>query len=331
MTTTSNTLTTSSSWDTICFPVRAERLCDYLPNDFQVLASDRRRIVVGDLPNGAKGVFAVQSEDYSIVPNALIRSVVEQEITRYEMNIRASHKGEYNINIILPDIIQVGGERLHKNLIFNNSYTGKTPFTIQGMTVNTRTRRESRVRVSYYRKVCSNGLMGWVDSFLSMDEYLNWLIAGKPKKYEDARDERTSIEEVVHTETDKEMVVEGRFTHKHLELDWLTTYLKQTIRAFLTHEGSLTAQVYERLAQTSLEDHRVETVLAATKLPKMLAKLALERMQYEERLLKSEPTLWLVYNAVNYALHQGDSSLTISERFKADEAALHRLVALTLN
>jgi hypothetical protein len=246
-------------------------------------------------------------------------------MNEYSLDVRYTTQGEFSITIILPDKVSIGSEQLYKSIIINNSYNGKTPFTIQGTAI--RMGKERSVRVSYYRRICSNGLMGWVDDFMSMENYLNWLLAGQPKKYRDSLKQQVSIGENKYEEKDE--LFQKRFSHKGLKTEWFREYLTKELQNFLHQPSSLTAQVYKRLANNPVYED-IGPMITDTGLPKMLARQALERLRKEERLLRVKPNLWLVYNAINYALFNSRSSLTINDRYRLDESALHHLSTQTI-
>ena len=93
-------------------------------------------------------------------------------------------------------------DTLEKALIITNSYTGKSPFTIQGKVLSTSrsiTTNEiaPRMRVSHYRLVCDNGLMGWADEFFNLDEYADWLEGGTDTRQPTRPDQRAGIKDVL--------------------------------------------------------------------------------------------------------------------------------------
>ena len=321
----------TDTWSEICFPVESVRLIDMLPG-YQIVPSDRQNAIVG-YPTGSNPVvYAIQSEQYSIVPNTLLREVVNKCIPQHEINIRYTDRGEFTINVITPNEISIGDERLYRNLIINNSYTGKSPFTVQGTIVNERTVTETGVRVSYYRQICSNGLMGWADEWLEMDAYLNWLLAGKPKKHKKALDMKESgIETKTYTKQEVDEVVHKKLHHIRLDIDSLSSYLGKVLTQFMAHKGSLTAQVYQRLYNKPVHEATVEKLAKEVKIPVQLVKQAQERMKVEERILKSEPTMWLLYNAFNYSLMNSRVSLSLSDRYAMDEKVFHELTHQALN
>jgi hypothetical protein len=65
-------------------------------------------------------------------------------------------------------------------------------------------------------------------------------------------------------------------------------------------------------------------------LPKMLAREAEARLRQEEKELKTDRNMWLLYNAINYALFNSRTSLNINDRYLMDEKALHHLTTLTV-
>jgi hypothetical protein len=188
MSTQSTNLEKATSWDSICFPVQEEKLQELLPGSYKLLPSDRQRAIVGYMPDGTKHIFALQSDEYTLISNEFLHSVVDSVASDYNLDTRFTSRGDFCINIILPDIIKVGKERIYKNLIINNSYTGKSPFNIQGSSIEST--NEEKVKVSYYRQICANGLMGWADEFMTYEEYFNWLANGQPKKYLDTLKEK---------------------------------------------------------------------------------------------------------------------------------------------
>jgi hypothetical protein len=305
--------------------VEAVPLASLLPEGYELLASDRQLAITGETRAGHKDIFALQSKEYSLIPNQLIRSIVDECISGYSLDIRYTTQGEFSITIILPDQVSMGSEQLYKSLIINNSYNGKMPFTIQGTSI--RMQKAKRVRISYYREICSNGLMGWVDDFMNMQDYLSWLAAGQPKKYKDSLQHQITIENEQHQQ--KENLLEKKFSHKGLKTEWLKELLTKELQNFLNQPSSLTTQVYNRLANNQVFEN-LGQIIEDTQLPKMLAKQALDRLRKEEKLLGVKPNLWLVYNAINYALFNSRSSLTINDRYKMDESALHHLSAQTM-
>ncbi|QHT71498.1 hypothetical protein GXP67_34980 [Rhodocytophaga rosea] len=320
----STSLEQASSWEDICFPIEAVELSSLLPEGYQLLATDRQIAIIGDSHLGGKDIFALQSKEYSLIPNSLIRSVIDDCISGYSLNIRYTTQGEFSIAIILPEKVNMGSEQLYKSVIINNSYNGKTPFTIQGTSIGMY--NEKRVRSSYYREICSNGLMGWVDDFISMQDYLNWLAAGQPKK---SKDRQQQVSKEIKEDIPKEELLQKRFSHKGLKNEWFKEYLAKELHNFLNYPKSLTAQVYNRLSSKPVSKE-AESIITDIGVPRMLAKQAQDRLRREEKLLSVKPNLWLVYNAVNYALFNSRSSLTINDRYKLDESALHYLTTQTI-
>jgi hypothetical protein len=343
----STLLDRSNQWDNICFPVESVPATSILLPGFEVLATDRARAIVGTMGDNTKQIFAFQSSEYSLIPNALLREVAERCLPNHKLDARYNDRGEYTLNLILPDEINITSgsgnkqvkDRLFKSLMMNNSYSGKTPFSLQGtaMKEHTITETGKKMRVSYYREVCTNGMMGWADDFMTLDEYLDWLVAGQPTKHK--RVEKVKPAELVDysntsTEREIEVLVKRQYAHKGLDLELFKKQLCQVFTAFSQQAHSLnqatTVGVFQQLAQAPTPD-KLATVLEQIKLPKALAKAAMERMAYEEKLLGSTPNLWLAYNAVNFALFNAETSLSISQRFALDEAAFHKMAELAIH
>lgn len=271
-----------------------------------------------------------------------MREVAEQQLPSHRLDASYNSRGEFSLNLIMPDeISQIKTEgkskvqdRLFRSLIINNSYSGKMPFTLQGSAQweKEQTTTQSKMRVSYFREVCTNGLMGWADDYYTLDEYMNWLAAGKPTKHLRIEQEKSAeLVEVTEQkrEREHEILVERKFHHKSLNLDIFKMHLEQAFQQFLRQRSSLTASVYEQLARTSVGKDR-EKLFADTKLPKMLARTALERLSHEEQLLQTPANLWLAYNAANFALFQSKNAVPISGRFQQDEQLFHHFAELAM-
>lgn len=339
MPTVSNRPSASSQWDDICFPVKAVPFTDILP-DYEIAATDRQQLIIGE-PAGRKPiVYAAQSNEYSIIPNSLLREVVDRLISEYILDVRFTANGEFAINVVTQgERFQIGKQTdtLTRSLVFNNSYNGKMPFKVQGTVVNTTTvehYQEARMRISYYRQVCSNGLMGWSDEFMNLDEYLNWLLKGKPKKYKEAKEIKTSFQAAYTYQhlkgQQQEQTLSRKFHHKGLDLALFEQYLEQVVAQFLQQDTGLTLDIYKKMAQQRVDKQQAEQLLVDAKLPKMLARQAMTRMGEEERLLESESNVWLLYNAINYTLFTAQANLSINDRFRQDEAVYHDLAQLVL-
>jgi hypothetical protein len=333
----------ATQWDKICFPVESVPVATLLPEGYSLRASDRAQAIVGSIDD-QKHIFAFQSNDYSLIPNSLLRDVAETCLPNHRLDVRYNDRGEFNLNLILPDEINITSgtaskqveDRLFKSIILNNSYSGKTPFSLQGTALKEHriTETGQRMRVSYYREICTNGLMGWADDFMSLDEYLTWLLNGQPTKHK--RVEKVKPAELVEvsrttTEREIEVLVKRQFHHKGLDLELFKKQLCQIFHTFSNQTHGLavapTVEVFQKLAKVPAPE-QLATILTETGLPKALARDAMERMAFEEKQLASGANLWLAYNAVNYALFNSQTSLSINDRFKLDEAAFHKMAEL---
>jgi hypothetical protein len=342
MSTKSTKLEQASKWDTICFPVEVVPLVDLL-NEPYLLPSDRNRAVVGEMTPGRKTIFAMQSGEYTLIPNKLVREVADRELPGHKLSASFTDRGEFSLSIVMPDevseIATTGNsqvrDRLFRSLIINNSYSGKTPFSLQGSAEWEKevTGRRTEMRVSYFREICTNGLMGWADDYYTIDEYLQWLAAGKPTKHRKIQQEREAelVERVDRRVTrEHEILIERKFHHKGLNLDMFRKHLEQAFQQFIKRSHSLTSSIYKELARKPVEGDR-EKLFTDTKLPKKLAAIALERLAHEETLLQTEANMWLAYNAANYALFNSKSSLAINDRFRQDEQLFHHFAELAMS
>lgn len=303
----------SNSWDDICYPVNPVWLADILP-DYDIIATDRQQLVVGQPAGGRKMIFGIQSTDYDIIPNILIREVVDKLFSEYDLQIKYTTTGEFSISIILPQELSIGGERLQRSMILTNSYNGKTPFSIQGQTLTTMLDNNIKPGSSMYRAVCQNGLMGWADSFVALPDYQHWLKErpqGKARKGTPAVKKEPGVRKIHHSRLTPEL-----FQQQLYEL----------LAGQNQQQATLTATVYEHFQQRSV-NRADENLLKTLPIPVQLAKQAYERLRLEQRLLGADPSYWLMYNAVNHALFNARSSLTLNDRYKLDERVFHQLAA----
>ena len=310
----------TDSWDDICYPVSPVWLSDILP-DYDIIATDRQQLVVGEPVGGRKTVFGIQSADYAIIPNVLVKEVVDKLFTNYTLQIKHTSTGEFSISVIFPQQISIGGESVQRSIILTNSYNGKTPFTIQGQTLTSMMDHTAAVGSSTYRDLCKNGLMGWADSFLELSVYQNWLKqtpSGKEKK-------KTGNK----TADAKRQKADGDFRkihHSRLSPELFQEQLHQMLISQVPNQPTLTETVYEHLQQRTLKKVD-ENILKTLPIPVQLAKQAHERLRFEQRLLGTTPSYWLIYNAVNHALFNARSSLTLNDRYKLDERVFHQIAA----
>lgn len=120
------------TWDALCFPVEAVSLETLLPTGYRVVPTDRKRAIVGELPDGTKNIFALQSGEYSLIKNELLREAAELYLPEHTIDASFTPQGEFSINLILPDEINISSgsakskveDRLYKSMIINNSYSG---------------------------------------------------------------------------------------------------------------------------------------------------------------------------------------------------------------
>lgn len=311
----------TDSWDDICFPVQPVWLTDLLP-DYDIVATDRQQLVVGRVKGGRNTIFGIQSADYAIIPNAVIREVVDALIPHYTLLIKYTPTGEFNINIVLPDVFMLGGEPLQRCLILTNSYNGKTPFSIQGQSLMTLLDPMVALRSSMFRQLCQNGLLGWADHFDHLESYKAWLAqwSGESAKG------RSSKYRSVENRTDRPGPAIRKIHHSQLTIDVFRQHLHNLLVDHLKPELTLTTTVYSQLQQTPMQD-RPNELVRELPIPVQLAKQAYDRLRTEEQLLKTGPSYWLLYNAVNHALFTSRSSLTLNDRYRLDERVFHHLAA----
>ncbi|MCE7067113.1 hypothetical protein [Dyadobacter sp. CY326] len=308
----------TTSWDDICYPVNPVWLGDLLP-DYEIMATDKQQLIVGQPFRGTKTIFGIQSADYAIIPNTLIREVIDKLFADYKLEIRYTSTGEFSISIILPEELSIGGEQLQRSMILTNSYNGKTPFSVQGKTLTAMLDGSGVPSTSMYRAVCQNGLMGWADSFSELPKYRSWL-----KDRGQGKDKKHVANIVSGAKKDGRKMHNSRQTPELFQEQLYNLLVGQNYKS-----ATLTTTVYEHLQQKSV-GRADEKMLKTLPIPVQLAKQAYERLKLEQRLLDQDSSYWLMYNAVNHALFNARSSLTLNDRYKLDEKVFHQLAASSL-
>jgi len=311
----------SDSWDDICYPVEPVWLKELLP-DYDIMATDRQQLIVGHPDGGRKTIFGIQSADYTIIRNSAIRDVIDTLLSDYTLQIKHTTTGEFSISIVMPEELYIGGEHLHRNLIITNSYNGKTPFSVQGQTLASMQDSTSLSGSSMYRTVCKNGLIGWADQFSELSAYRKWLKQWSTGKQKTRAVKAQTAENKAALKTST-----GRNARNSQPgSDYFQDQLHGLLASHLKPKQTLTMSIYEELQKTDVTKAD-ENILKNLPIPVQLAKQAHERLRLEERLLGADPSYWLLYNAVNYALFNARSSLTLNDRFKLDERVFHHLAA----
>ncbi|PSL31520.1 hypothetical protein [Dyadobacter jiangsuensis] len=312
---------TATSWEEICYPVDSVLLSDMLP-EYDIIATDRQQLIVGTPPGHRKTIFGIQSSGYTIIPNQMIRQAVDNLFDQYELQIKHTITGEFSISIILPEELPIGGERLKRSIIVTNGYNGKTPFSIQGRTL---TADNGLPGGSMYRAVCQNGLMGWADSFTELDHYQDWLRGKLPGAFKGQQRKSGAS-----GSPDALPQLRRPKGNRKIDLDALQQQLIDLLSSVTQQDLTLTAMVYEYFQKKSMS-RKEENLLSSLPIPVQLARQARERLRIEQNLLGVAPSYWLMYNAVNYALFNARSSLTLNDRYKLDEKVFHQFAALAFN
>ncbi|GHB63486.1 hypothetical protein [Persicitalea jodogahamensis] len=311
----------TDSWEDICYPVESLWLNDLLPG-YDIIATDRQQLVIGQHLGGRKTLFGIQSADYTVVPNATIREIIDELVPDYQLVIKHTTTGEFTVSIVLPATVQIGTEALHRSLTLTNSYNGKTPFSIQGQSLTALLDPATRLGSSLYRNICQNGLMGWADPFTDLAEYESWLepLAGGRKRKQPPRS-ANAPERIRQTRSEIRNI-----HHSTLTIELFKEHLRDLVAEHLITEQTLTSEVYGHF-QKPVAMGTDDALLKELPIPVQMAKQAKERLRFEERMLGSELSYWLLYNAVNYALFTARSSLTLNDRFRLDERVFHQLAA----
>lgn len=323
----------SNQWQDIVFPIETTPLTKLLATPFTIFDSGRSTALIGTWPDGEQGIFALQSAKYSLIPNQIFQNAADTVLgPEHNVLIRYSRKGDFQINLVLPEVIafQEGNQKdlLQRQITILNSYTGKSQIHLQA----TELKRvmTQRVRVSYYRQVCTNGLMGWASEYFTMDEYLTYLVTGE--RPVDRRWKNSTVpQEYLKSETTLENVEERElstllkksFTHRGLDTGAFYTFLCE----FLTNaillgkeQPDLTLSVFDAMSQKRVVDkEKAQELLIDASLPQKLAKAAIQQMEAEAIALETTPNAWLLYNGANHALFNQQSSIPLDERYSLDK------------
>ncbi len=309
----------TESWDEVCYPIEPVWLSDLLP-DHDIIATDRQQLIVGQLPGGRRTLFGIQSADYTIIPNQAIREVVDELIPDYQLQIKYTSTGEFSITIVLPTSLSVGNEILQRSLIVTNSYNGKTPLSIQGQSLTALLDPATHLGSSLYRNVCQNGLLGWADPFVNLNNYRTWLKKGEKDGRKAPATKRKTPRQTQRTVPDIRQL-----HHSTLTVAVFQEHLRDLLLDHLTTPPTLTTIIYDQFQRETTTTLINEDLLRTLPVPVQLVKQARERLRLEERILNAPTSYWLLYNAVNYALFTGRSSLTLNDRYRLDERVFHQL------
>lgn len=347
-------LLTTENWDQIAYPVQLQAF-ETLLGGYTSVARDRQQFIVGRPPDQPKPViFGLQGNRYSLFENRLIRQVASSVLGQYDLKAAYTQQGEFSLTLSLPtqrfDVLSptrkghkpaTTPDTLEKALIITNSYTGKSPFTIQGKVLSTSRSMTTneiapRMRVSHYRLVCDNGLMGWADEFFNLDEYADWLAQGgtdsrQPTRLTNVQESKTFFEPArtettEHVERETETILPfSRIRHSGFTEESFKNTLTGLMQEFIGAQDSLSRQLYTRLAEHAIRPHRAANYLKKAKMPRKLVQQAIDRMQVETNLLGVKPNLWLLYNGLNHSLFHQPTSLSINQRYDLDGSLFHCL------
>ena len=316
-------LESTDSWDLIDLPVENVKLKTLMP-EYDIMASDRTNaIVAGDK------IYGIVGNQYTLIPNSLIRRSLDEVVGDYKLKALYNSRGEYSMIIRLPASRYEIGTRedsIEKSLIIGNSINGRSHLTVQGNVVSTSTDevRDRGLKVSFYREICTNGLMGYSDQFMGVDEYLDWLLLGQPHNYNKVQKITVSEDDGRDViETEKEEIFQKTFKHKMLDVEIFEANLKSLLRKFMSTKDSLTLKVYERMQQRSIRKTDASEILIDAGLPKQLVQLALDTLDAERSALGTEFNAWLLYNSANSALFSNKSGLSFDKRYEFDERLFH--------
>lgn len=321
------------TWNDIVFPIETVPLSKMLSSNYTIFDSGRSTALVGTWPDGETGIFALQSAKYSLMPNKIFQQAATTVLgPDHSALIRYTRKGEFQINLVLPEVISFQQDNqkdlLQRQITILNSYTGKSQIHLQA----TELKRvlSQRVRISYFRQICTNGLMAWADEFFTLDEYFDFLATGEKsadrrwnatRNLDQYTQGQTSFEE--YEEKEMTNLLRKSFSHRGLDETFFYEFLCEFLTSVVNmskDRDSLTLSVFDAMSQKPVQDNeQAMKLLIDASLPQKLAKAAIERMEAEALQLETAPNAWLLYNGANHALFNQQSSIPLDGRYSMDK------------
>lgn len=256
---------------------------EVLPNpDIEMgieVPSGMKNVVRVTKPDGTKRTVNYCSDIYHLVKNEDIIPKFQETISKYydvEASCRIRDWSKFFVDFIIKDksVSIIKSDALQTRIRMINSYDGSAKYQFY---------------VSFWRQVCSNGMMGWADS------------GHRVKK--------------MHTPA----------IGKEVEFSKIMEMTSLFI-ADMADNSELYKELADH--ELSRPYDRIEEVLEETSFPSSLAEDVVQRFEIEKDILGVKlPNDWLVYNAFNYQLnHNEDVQTKEQKRDKIDVEVLDYLI-----
>ena len=280
--------------------------------DYVVEATDRSTLVITTTIDPAAGekeiqhVITLQSDTYELLPNVLIEEAAQALLPAdYSVFALMTQHYEFSIQLARGVPIYVGELGLIPSLIIRHSYSGKSRFTIQGITPDYPPRMPAGA--SYYTLTGPNSLIVWADLGFTHQQYVDWLRAtgGNGTLAADPR----------------------RGPRRPAEPGKLSAYLQDRLALFLGHELGHSVRWYQRFNDAPAGTDLIGTVSRTIRLPRLFERPAGEELQKRTREKPPGVTASLLdlYLSVNKALLTVTASQNLSDRYDLDQRCFHAL------
>lgn len=241
--------------------------------------SGLKNVVRVTKPDGTQRTVNYCSDIYHLVKNEDVVVPFQQAISKYyevEPSFRIRDWSKFYVDFIIKNksVSIMKGDDLQTRIRMINSYDGSAKYQFY---------------VSFWRKVCANGMMGWVDA------------GHRVKK--------------MHTPAIGKEVEFGSI------LEMTSLFI-----ADMSDNSELYKELTDHELTRPYE--RIEEVIEETSFPTSLAEDVVERFEKEKDILSVKVANdWLVYNAFNYQLnHNQDVQTKEQKRDKIDVEVLDHLI-----
>lgn len=313
------------------FPVSIENIADLTA--LNVVNQERQSVVIGDF-NNTRNILGIHSKRYSLITNEMLLDTIQEALFKfpvsYEVSISTYLMMQFNIQVAFADYSKtIGNDKDSITCAFNirNAYDGKLKFGLYGVGKHKKSKVSEAFRLSTYRQICSNGLHGWVDEAISLDEYIAGIKTGKKVR---------SL--MIESDVTEKQIAEANFSQKHSGID--LQVLKQNLIEQITTLVELyqkavagvanTVQVYADMANFKISDSKAFlqsiTDKVGTKLSKNSFDDIIKIMEKEQNILGEggDTNAWLLYNGINR--FSSDSKKSITQHMEADEKVFNTIL-----
>ena len=312
------------------FPVSIENIANL--TGLNVVNQERQSVVIGDF-NNTRNILGIHSKRYSLITNEMLLDTIEEALFQfpvsYDISISTYLMMQFNIQVSFADYSKtIGNIKDAITCAFNirNAYDGKLKFGLYGVGKQKKSKVSEAYRLSTFRQICSNGLHGWVDEAISMDEYIHGIKTGKNVK-------KVFIDTDISSDK-----FDVNFSQKHsgIDLKVLKLNLIEQITALVElYQKAIagtanTVNVYSDMANFKISDTKaflnVITDKVGTNLSRGSFDNIIQIMDREKTILGEggDANAWLVYNGINR--FSSDSKKSITQHMQADEKVFNAIL-----